>query len=96
MTTIEGGMISTNSKKIDRLAKMKRGHGLLRDSQDKNFIKKNIKKRKDLNNDFIFSTEGFNLRNTELAAVLGLNQLKRLNNNIKIRNKNHKCYFLSF
>jgi len=46
MTTIEGGMISTNSKEIDRLAKMKRGHGLLRDSQDKNFIAKIIKKNK--------------------------------------------------
>ena len=92
MTTIEGGMISTNSKKIDRLAKMKRGHGLLRDSQDNNFIKENIKKRKDLNNDFIFYTEGFNLRSTELSAVIGINQLKRLNNNIKIRNQNHKIF----
>jgi CDP-4-dehydro-6-deoxyglucose reductase, E1 len=92
MTTIEGGMISTNSKKIDRLAKMKRGHGLLRDSQDKKFIKKMIKKNKDLNNDFIFSTEGFNLRNTELAAVIGIEQLKKLNNSIKIRNQNHKLY----
>ena len=92
MTTIEGGMISTNSKEIDRLAKMKRGHGLLRDSQDNNFIKKNIKKRKDLNNDFIFYTEGFNLRSTELSAVIGINQLKRLNKNIKIRNQNHKIF----
>ncbi len=92
MTTIEGGMISTNSKEIDRLAKMKRGHGLLRDSQDKNFIKKNIKKSKDLNNDFIFSTEGFNLRNTELAAVIGIEQIKRLNNSIKQRNNNHILY----
>jgi len=92
MTTIEGGMISTNSKKIDRLAKMKRGHGLLRDSQDKNFIKENIKRKKDLNNDFIFYTEGFNLRSTELSAVIGINQLKRLNKNIKIRNQNHKLF----
>ncbi len=92
MTTVEGGMISTNSKKIDRLAKMKRGHGLLRDSQDNNFIKENIKKRKDLNNDFIFYTEGFNLRSTELSAVIGINQLKRLNRNIKIRNQNHKIF----
>ena len=92
MTTIEGGMISTNSKEIDRLAKMKRGHGLLRDSQDKSFIAKIIKRNKYLNNDFIFNTEGFNLRNTELAAVLGIEQLKRLNKNIKIRNQNHKLY----
>jgi len=92
MTTIEGGMISTNSKKIDRLAKMKRGHGLLRDSQDDNFIKENIKKKKVLNNNFIFYTEGFNLRSTELSAVIGINQLKRLNKNIKIRNQNHKLF----
>tara|TARA_B100001057_G_scaffold23589_1_gene21811 strand:- start:249 stop:1430 length:1182 start_codon:yes stop_codon:yes gene_type:complete len=92
MTTIEGGMISTNSKDIDRLAKMKRGHGLLRDSQDKKFIKKMVKKNKDLSNDFIFSTEGFNLRNTELAAVLGIEQLKRLDDSIKIRNQNHNLY----
>ncbi len=92
MTTIEGGMISTNSKKIDRLAKMKRGHGLLRDSQDTTFINENIKRKKDLNNDFIFYTEGFNLRNTELSAVIGIEQLKRLNKNIKIRNQNHRLF----
>ncbi len=92
MTTIEGGMISTNSKEIDRLAKMKRGHGLLRDSQDKNFILQTKKKNKYLNNDFIFFTEGFNFRNTELAAVVGIEQLKRLNINIKKRNQNHKLY----
>ncbi len=92
MTTIEGGMISTNSKKIDRLAKMKRGHGLLRDSQDIAFINENIKRKKDLNNDFIFYTEGFNLRSTELSAVIGIEQLKRLNKNIKIRNQNHRLF----
>ena len=92
MTTIEGGMISTNSREIDRLAKMKRGHGLLRDSQDDKFIKSTIKKNKDLNNDFIFNTEGFNLRNNELSAVIGIQQLKRLNKNIEIRNRNHKLF----
>ena len=38
MSTIEGGMICTNSKEIDSLAKMKRGHGLLRDSQNQKLI----------------------------------------------------------
>ena len=71
---------------------MKRGHGLLRDSQDENFIKKIVKKNRDLNNDFIFNIEGFNFRNTELAAVLGIEQLKRLNSSIKKRNENHKLY----
>ena len=52
MSTIEGGMICTNSKEIDSLAKMKRGHGLLRDSQNSKLIGKIKKKYKDLNSDF--------------------------------------------
>ncbi len=92
MSTIEGGMICTNSKEIDSLAKMKRGHGLLRDSQNPRLIR-NIKKRyTDLNSDFIFYTEGFNVRNTELAAVIGIEQIKRLNKNINLRNRNHKIF----
>ena len=92
MSTIEGGMISTNSKKIDSLAKMKRGHGLLRESKNSSLISKAKLSHKDLNSDFIFFTEGFNLRNTELSAVIGLEQIKRLNKNIKIRNRNHQLF----
>ena len=92
ITTIEGGMICTNSKEIDTLVKMKRGHGLLRDSQNDTLINKTKKKLKDLNDDFIFLTEGFNLRNNELSAVIGLQQLKRLNKIIKARNLNHRLF----
>ena len=92
ITTIEGGMICTNSKEIDTLVKMKRGHGLLRDSQNETLINKTKNKLKDLNSDFIFLTEGFNLRNNELSAVIGLQQLKRLNKIIKARNLNHRLF----
>ena len=92
MSTIEGGMISTNSKRIDSLAKMKRGHGLLRESKNSRLISKTKANYKDLNSDFIFFTEGFNLRNTELSAVIGIEQIKRLNKNIKIRNQNHELF----
>lgn len=92
MSTIEGGMICTNSREVDSLAKMKRGHGLLRDSQNKMLIRDIKKKNKDLNSDFIFYTEGFNVRNTELAAVIGIEQIKRLNKNIQARNQNHKLF----
>ena len=53
-----------------------------------------MKKYRDLNPQFIFGLPGFNFRNNEIGAILGLNQLKRLNNNILKRNQNHK-YFLS-
>ncbi len=92
MTTIEGGMVCTNSKQIDTIVKMKRGHGLLRDSQNETLINKTKRKLKDLNSDFIFLTEGFNLRNNELSAVIGLQQLKRLNKIIKARNINHRLF----
>ena len=92
MSTIEGGMISTNSKEIDNLAKMKRGHGLLRESKNLKFINYIKNKYKDLNSDFIFYTEGFNFRNTELAAVIGIEQIKRLDENIRIRNNNHELF----
>ena len=92
MTTIEGGMVCTNSKQIDTIVKMKRGHGLLRDSQNDKLINKTKRKLKDLNSDFIFLTEGFNLRNNELSAVIGLQQLKRLNKIIKARNANHRLF----
>mgnify|MGYP001299445179 FL=1 len=92
MTTIEGGMVCTNSKQIDTIVKMKRGHGLLRDSQNNTLINKTKRKLKDLNSDFIFLTEGFNLRNNELSAVIGLQQLKRLDKIIKARNANHKLF----
>ena len=92
MSTIEGGMICTNSKTIDSIVKMKRGHGLLRESQNLKLINKVKSKFRDLNSDFIFYTEGFNFRNTELAAVIGLEQIRRLNKNIKERNENHKLF----
>jgi CDP-4-dehydro-6-deoxyglucose reductase, E1 len=93
MTTIEGGMISTNNKKFYDLCKMMKGHGLVRESSFKSTRDFYTKKHKDLNKEFIFSNFGFNYRNNEIGAVLGINQLKRLNQNIQLRNKNFN-YFL--
>lgn len=88
MTTVEGGMVCTNNSKIYNYALLKRSHGLARELPKSNhsYYKK---KYKDIDFNFLFLTTGFNVRNTELAAVLGLTQLKKINNFIKIRNKNH-------
>ena len=93
MSTIEGGMISTNNKSVYNNLLMLRGHGLLRESNDKSFIKKIIKSRPDLNPNFVFMNKGYNVRNTEIGGIIGLNQLKDLDKNIKIRNNNFK-YFI--
>ena len=88
LTTIEGGMVCTNNKKFYDLCNIMKGHGLVRESKFHETKKYYLKKFKDLNQDFIFANEGFNFRNNEIGAVLGINQLKRLNKNIKKRNFN--------
>lgn len=93
ISTIEGGMVCTNNKEIYELGRMFRSHGLNREISDEKIKKNNIKKNKNLNSEFIFNIPGFNLRNNEIGAVLGLNQLKRLDKDIKKRNSN-LIYFL--
>ena len=94
MTTIEGGMICTNNKKIYELSKILRSHGMAREAKSNQFEKKMIKKYKNLSPQFIFLYPTLNFRNNEIGAVFGINQLKSLNrNNIK-RSKNF-AFFLN-
>ena len=50
----------------------------------------------DLNPDFIFSIPAFNVRNNEIGAILGMNQLKRLDSNVESRTKNQSVIFFGF
>jgi len=93
MSTIEGGMICTNSKKIYEICRMIRGHGLLREAKDQNLKNKIEKRYKDLSKEFIFVYPGYNMRSNEISAVIGLNQLKRLSKNNLKRTRNFK-YFI--
>ena len=94
LTTIEGGMICTNEKKIYELARIFRSHGMARESGNKIFEKSLIKKHKDLSPKFIFLYPTFNFRNNEIGATIGINQLKKLDANNFKRTKNFK-YFLN-
>ena len=55
MTTIEGGMICTNDKKIYEMSRILRSHGMLRESGNKSYEKKVIKRNKTL---FLFTKWG--------------------------------------
>ena len=92
MTTIEGGMISTNDKKIDELAKILRSHGMLRETPYKKNENKLQKKFKNLSPKFIFFISTLNFRNNEIGALIGINQLKKLNINNKKRTINYKIF----
>ena len=94
MTTIEGGMICTNDKKIYEMSRILRSHGMLRESGNKSYEKKVIKKNKTLSPQFTFLYPALNFRNTEIGAAIGLNQLKNLSKNNSNRSSNLK-YFIN-
>ena len=71
MSTIEGGMICTNDKKIYQIARVLRSHGLVREINETKDKRKFEKKYKDLSKQFIFLYPGFNMRNTEIGGILG-------------------------
>ena len=89
ISTIEGGMISTNNYELYDLMRIKRSHGLARESERFNYY---AKQYPDISNQFLFLTDGYNFRNHEICAVLGLSQLKRLDKYIKKRNQNYKKF----
>lgn len=91
ITTIEGGIISTNNPKIYELSKLFRSHGMTREVSEKT-QKTYIKENPNLNPLFTFAVAGFNMRSTELNAVLGIEQMKRIDNNIEKRKHNLKIW----
>ena len=92
-STIEGGIITTNDKRIFNILKMLRSHGWDRDLEFKE--KKKLRKFWKINDFdalYTFYYSGYNLRSTNLQAFIGLNQLKKLNRFCKIREKNFNYY----
>jgi CDP-6-deoxy-D-xylo-4-hexulose-3-dehydrase len=88
MTTIEGGMISTDDADLYDKLRMLRSHGMVRESLNSETKKNYIENYPDLNPDFIFAFPSHNMRSTELNALIGLEQLKRLDINNLARTKN--------
>ena len=95
MSTIEGGMVCTDDETIYETLRMLRSHGMVRESTDNEIKQKYIQEHPDLSPDFIFAYPGYNVRNTEIGAVLGRNQLKRLDENNVRRRKNFELFLKS-
>lgn len=92
MSTIEGGMVCTSDEAIYETIRMLRSHGMVREASTEEFKQKYILEYPDLSPDFIFAYPAYNVRNTEIGAVLGRNQLKRLDENNAKRRKNFKLF----
>ena len=81
ITTLEGGMIITNSKELAEKLKIKRNHGITRTLQNR------YTKGKPW--DYDIEEPGYNFRIDEIRSALGINQLK----NIKKFNQKRKNSF---
>lgn len=94
LSTIEGGMVNTDSKELYYLLLMLRSHGWGKDLPD-NFRNDLLAKYKidKFHSPFTFFVPGFNLRSTDLNAFLGIEQMKKADKVMTIRKKNHLVYF---
>ena len=92
MSTIEGGMICTNDERFYQVCRALRSHGMTREMTDLNFRQQIIDENPDLNSDFIFLNPAHNFRSTELNAVIGLSQIKKLDSNNTHRVNNFKHF----
>ena len=93
MSTIEGGMICTNDEHFYQVCRALRSHGMTREITNEDFKHKIIQENPDLNPDFIFLHPAHNFRSTELNAVIGLSQIKKLDSN-NIHRVNNFKYFM--
>jgi len=93
MSTIEGGMISTDDEDLYHILLSIRSHGWDRDLPQKKQEK--LREKYNINNFralYTFYYPGFNLRATDLQAFIGLDQLKKLDMIVENRNKNFLRY----
>ncbi|MBH09561.1 MAG: CDP-4-keto-6-deoxy-D-glucose-3-dehydrase [Candidatus Marinimicrobia bacterium] len=88
MSTVEGGMVCTNDDNVYQILRMLRSHGMVRESNSEKKKQEYALEYPELNPEFIFAFPAYNVRNTEIGAVIGRNQLKRLDKNNKKRGRN--------
>ena len=92
MSTIEGGMICTNNQGIYETARMMRSHGMVREAASDKIKQEYIRENPHLAPDFIFAFPAYNVRNTEIGALVGRSQLKHLDENNVKRKRNFQIF----
>lgn len=84
ITTMEGGGVATNDSALADDLRSMRSHGWSRDRSDSDHWVANLSKS---DAKFRFVTTGYNLRPTEVQAAIGLNQIAKLDDFVRIRRK---------
>jgi len=93
ISTIEGGVVSTDDEEFNNILLMLRNHGWGKDLP--NDFHEELLQKYGIDNThtpFIFYEPGFNLRATDLQAFIGLRQLDKMDWLVERRNENHLLY----
>ena len=85
ISTIEGGVITTDDDELNALARSIRTHGWTRDLPDTLEL---CERRDDFHEAYRFILPGYNVRPQEINAAVGLEQLKKLPYMTDVRRKN--------
>jgi len=91
MSTIEGGMLTTNDQELATMFRIARANGWDRNlpALEQVQLRKKNKISSELYAKYVFYDLGFNVRPTEITGFLGLNQLVLLDENIMARRRNY-------
>lgn len=90
IATMEGGMIAVENEELYHILLSLRAHGWTRNLPDKNHVSN--KSADWFDESFRFVLPGYNVRPLEMSGAIGLEQLKKLNNFIRVRRENAKFF----
>ncbi|MFC7076796.1 DegT/DnrJ/EryC1/StrS family aminotransferase [Haloarcula halophila] len=85
ISTIEGGMITTDSEEYLDRNRAGRAHGWVREMESKDEY---VRESPEIDERYLFVSHGYNLRPTEIQGAFGIHQLNRLEKFIDIRRAN--------
>ena len=85
ISTIEGGMVLTDNDEYAELARSMRVFGWIRDRSDKSAL---AAQYEEIDPRFLFTNVGFNFRPTEIQGGMGVHQMSKLEEYIRIRREN--------
>ena len=87
ISTMEGGFIVTDNEELYQILICLRAHGWTRQLPDENYV--SGRKSKDPFDElFKFILPGYNVRPLEMSGMIGIEQIKKINNFITIRREN--------
>jgi len=97
LSTIEGGMVSTNDDGLHQILLQVRSHGWAKDldpQQEAALARQHAPI--EFNRPFTFYYPGFNVRSSDLNARIGLSQMRRVDTVVERRIENHRRYQARF